>query len=523
MSLEIASHKTVMALSATPEGELKVAETEEGSTPNAQNGEYKQANATQSNHRGGQRNKPKVQSKPQGPHSSADSLKDGAPSKKELKDQAKAQKKAKREKAKQDRQGQPVVGMKGGSEELKINSEAPQTPGSAAQAIKTHQRRRSSAGAHTQKPLPLRPAESQAARKPLEIQAEPKKVALFEHLYGHARRTTIAGASKDIHPSVLALGLQISNYEICGSNVRCVATLLVFKQVITSYTTPVGTSLPRHLTTHLSSQIDYLVSCRPLSVSQGNAIRWLKVMISAVDVTTPEHQAKTDLCLAIDNFINERINVADQVISASGAERIRNGDVVLTYAKSSVVEKTLREAFHQGKRFRVIVVDSRPLFEGRNLARALATLGIEVEYSLTHGINHIIPSVTKAILGAHAMMSNGRLYSRIGTAIVAMVAKDAKIPVIVCCESVKLTDRVALDSFVHNEIAPEDELLIPGPGTDEGQSASPLEKWRDVPNLQMLNLMYDLTPAEYIDMVITEYGSLPPSSVMAVQRLSTNT
>ena len=519
-----------MAPSATSGGESRAAEVQGASAPVVRNGDAKQANATQSNEMGGLRNKPRtqenLQENLQGSSKSAEGSKDGKPSGKEfkqLKEQARAQKVAKRAKAKQDRQGRPVIDIKGSIGSSESKPEASQSPGSAVQPAKPHQRRRSSAGAHAQKPLPLRPAESQATRNPLETKAESKKVALLEHLYGHARRTTIAGASKDIHPSVLTLGLQISNYEICGSSARCVATLLVFKQVITSYTTPVGTSLPRHLTTHLASQIDYLVSCRPLSVSQGNAIRWLKVIISAVDVSTPEHEAKTDLCLTIDNFINERITIADQVISASGAERIRDGDVILTYAKSSVVEKTLAEAFNQGKRFKVIVIDSRPLFEGKNLARALANLGMEVEYSLTHGISHIIPSVTKAILGAHAMMSNGHLYSRIGTAIVAMAAKDARIPVIVCCESMKLTDRVALDSFVHNEIAPEDELLIRGPTTVEGHSAPALEKWKDVPNLQLLNLMYDLTPAEYIDMVITEYGILPPSSVMAVQRLSTNT
>ena len=248
----------------------------------------------------------------------------------------------------------------------------------------------------------------------------------------------------------------------------------------------------------------------------GNAIRWLKVKISEVDPDTPESKAKADLCDAIDSFIRERITVADQVIATSAAEKIRDGDTILTYAKSSIVQQILVEAFRQGKKFKVIVVDSRPLFEGKHLARALATLGLEVQYALTQAISHAIKNVTKVLLGAHAMMSNGRLYSRIGTAIVAMTAKDADIPVIVCCESVKFTDRVALDSIVMNEVAPPDELLF------QGDESSPLAKWRETPNLQLLHLMYDLTPADYITMVITEYGSLPPSSVPVVHRLSTN-
>lgn len=247
----------------------------------------------------------------------------------------------------------------------------------------------------------------------------------------------------------------------------------------------------------------------------GNAIRWLKLEISKVDPDTPEARAKADLCEAIDNFIRERITVADQVIASSAAEKIQDGDVILTFAKSSIVQQTLVEAHKRGTRFRVIVIDSRPLLEGKHLARALADLDIEVHYTLTHAISHAIKDATKVFLGAHAMMSNGNLYSRVGTAITAMMASESDVPVIVCCESIKFTDKVALDSIVTNEVAPPDELIP--------SDTSPLSRWRDVPNLQLLNILYDVTPAEYIKMVITEYGSLPPSSVPVVHRISTNT
>ena len=175
----------------------------------------------------------------------------------------------------------------------------------------------------------------------------------------------------------------------------------------------------------------------------------------------PETEAKAGLCQAIDSFIREKITVADQVIARDASSKIQNGDVILTYAKSSIVEKTLLEASRAGKQFRVIVVDSRPLFEGRNLARSLASAGIEVQYTLTHAISHAVKNATKVFLGAHAMMSNGRLYSRVGTALVAMMSKEKgdNLPVIVCCETVKFTDRVALDSIVMNEIAAPDDLV----------------------------------------------------------------
>lgn len=223
------------------------------------------------------------------------------------------------------------------------------------------------------------------------------------------------------------------------------------------------------------------------------------------------------------------------------------------------MKQTLITAHKQGKKFRVSIIDSRPLFEGKNLARALSNAGLEVQYSLIHGISHAVKDATKVFLGAHAMTGNGRLYSRVGTALVAMSAKErsggAEIPVIVCCETVKFTDRVALDSIVVNEIADADELVtkqplqqltgLPDPNSTSNEKTSkkggnqnisnavsslsldqnapsPLEGWKDTRNLQLLNIMHDVTPAEYVDMVVTEMGSLPPSAVPIVHRMSTN-
>ncbi|KAB8242316.1 hypothetical protein BDV35DRAFT_30106 [Aspergillus flavus] len=470
----------------------------------------------------------------------------------ELKKKAKAEKAARRAKERAEREASGGAGAGPGP------NAAPPKKGSTG-------------GGAGGKEAPGQPYKSQRHRRGSATQAsateqkkkqEDKNVAVFGHLYGQPRRTTIAGAGKEVHPAVLALGLQMRDYVVCGSSARCVATLLAFKRVIEAYTTPLGTSLSRHLTTHLSHQITYLSTCRPLSISQGNAIRALKLAISSIDPSVPEASAKATLSDFIDNFIREKITVADQVIATSAAEKIQDGDVIVTFAGSSIVKQTLLTAYKQGKKFRVSIIDSRPLFEGKNLARTLANAGLEVQYSLVNGISHAIKDATKVFLGAHAMTSNGRLYSRVGTALVAMSAKEraggVEVPVIVCCETVKFTDRVALDSIVVNEIADADELVpsqplkqvtgLPDPAdeadTKKGDSkkggnkaaanappaestplpegASPLTNWKETPNLQLLNIMYDVTPAEYVDMVVTEMGSLPPSAVPIVHRMSTN-
>lgn len=397
--------------------------------------------------------------------------------------------------------------------------------------------RRASQSAHGAPKVAVKKEEG----KPTYKKEENKQVELFSHLYSQPRRHTSDGVSKDVHPAVLALGFQLSSYEICGSSARCVAMLQAFKEAIQSYTTPAGTSLARHMNPYfLSPQIDFLKSCRPISESMGNAIRWLKKLIVEIDPSTGEQEAKDYLCDHIAKFIQERVTVTDQAIAASASAMITNGSVVLTYAKSAIVEKTILQAHASGTQFRVLVLDSRPLFEGKNLATSLMRAGLQVEYIPFSGIAHAIQDASLVFLGAHSMLSNGRLMSRIGTASVAMAASKADIPVIVCCESVKFSGKVALDSIVLNEVAPSEELLLgerkkePQPQIEEQSgakgskkteedsepNAKTLHDWKDIPNLQILNLMYDVTPAEYIRMVICEYGSVPPSSVPVVHRLA---
>ena len=416
--------------------------------------------------------------------------------------------------------------------------------------VDLHHKRTGSTTAN--KSLPLRSQQILSSQHSqivaMSTEKDPKHVPFFTHLSQRSpsKPFGISSASREIHPAVLSLALQLRDYVICGSNARAVAMLLTFKKVIQSYTTPPGVALSRHLTTHLSHQISYINLARPLSVSQGNSIRWLKKLISTLDPDLAENEAKRSLGTAIDQFIREKFTLADEVIAREARERIVDGDVILTYGKSSVVEKTLLSARKAGRQFKVIVVDSRPLFEGKNLARSLIRAGVEVQFSLLSAVGDVVEDATKCMLGAAAMLGNGRLSARAGTAVVAMMAKDsaARIPVIVLCETVKFTDKVALDSIVMNELG-EAEALVEQEGVEVFTSTAPavpaneksskggkkgkedeetaetkhkqgLEGWRDQPNLYLLNLMYDVTPSEYLDMVISELGSLPPSAVPVV-------
>jgi len=422
-----------------------------------------------------------------------------------------------------------------------------------------HKRTPSSSGG---KPLPLRgqqQSQQQAAPTATEKTKpqESKRVALFSHLYPKERKANLASAGREIHPAVLSLGLQLRDYVIAGGNARCVATLLAFKKVIQTYTTPPGVALSRHLLTHLNHQIAYLRNARPLSMSQGNSIRWLKNLISTQPVDATDSEAKKQICDEIDRFIRERITLADEVIAREAGARIGDGDIVLTYGKSSVVEKTLIAAHKQGTKFKVIVVDSRPMFEGKNLARSLVRAGLKVQYALLAGLSDLVDqgagAVTKCLLGASAMLGNGALLARAGTAMVALIAKECSknrsrnVPVIVLCETVKFTAKAALDSVIMNEVAEPDALVETNepdvlssttlkkedPAAKSGSNKKAggkddddaddkdgigkgLQGWKEQQGLFLLNLMYDVTPAEFIDVVVCEMGSLPPTAVPVV-------
>ena len=248
------------------------------------------------------------------------------------------------------------------------------------------------------------------------------------------------------------VGLQYLAGDISGGNARCIAMLQAFKEAIEDYSTPQEKTLARDLTAKISSYVSFFIECRPLSIGMGNAIRFLKTRISDLPLTLSESEAKAALCSDIEHFINEKIILADKVIVRHAVTKIRDGDVLLTYGSSCVVEMILLYAHEMGKQFRVVVVDSRPKLEGQALLRRLVAKGLSCTYSHINALSYIMHEVTKVFLGAASVLSNGTVYSRVGTAAVAMVANAFHVPVLICCEAYKFHERVQLDSICFNEL-----------------------------------------------------------------------
>uniref|UniRef100_A0AAV1TTL8 Translation initiation factor eIF2B subunit delta n=1 Tax=Peronospora matthiolae TaxID=2874970 RepID=A0AAV1TTL8_9STRA len=371
-----------------------------------------------------------------------------------------------------------------------------------------------------------------------------KQVEMFSHLPQYERESSLSlnvgfSNKEEVHPAVLALGLKYAEKKISGSNARCIAMITAFQQVIQDYVTPPDKQLGRDLDKRLRPLIQYLIDCRPHGIGMGNAIRRLRRVIGSSLPEWSEEEAKRRICDEMDDYVQTRILLASRAVSKNAQSKISAGDVILTYARANVVENLLLDTAKSSPEFaatlRVIVVDSRPHYEGRKLVSVLANAGLQCSYLQINALSYIMREVTKVFLGAAAFMSNGVAVARVGTALVAMSAHEANVPVLFCCETYKFSERVQLDAITHNELGDPDELVssfctdkprsrrrMGGGDTDDASSSSSsghiLSDWRDLADLKLLNLVYDVTPIDYVSMVVTELGMIPPTSIPAVLR-----
>ena len=118
-------------------------------------------------------------------------------------------------------------------------------------------------------------------------------------------------------------------------------------------------------------------------------------------------------------------------------------------------------------------------------------------YVLLPLLSSILPRCSLVLLGASALHSDGALYSRAGTALVAMLAKEHRVPVVACVETYKFGERVVLDGVASNELGDGQALL-------EGSVGSKKPAEGVIP----LSLMYDLTPPSLITAVCTEVSGI---------------
>lgn len=239
-----------------------------------------------------------------------------------------------------------------------------------------------------------------------------------------------------------------------------------------------------------------------MSFSMGNAIRMIKAKIAnLVELNKSDFESKVALCEAIELFLQERIIYAERTIIRNQARSIEDGETILTYGNPRLVQKSLRQAWADGRKFEVAIVDDPHDRAGQELAKVLRNDGIRVYYYPNlSGISQNVQGVTKVLLGAEAMFANGSVYAQAGTADIALAATDAQCIVNVLLETVNCErERVSVDSLTYNEIDPE---------------RCTADSFR---------LLFDTTRDKYISSVITEVddtnASGKSSSILAALKV----
>jgi translation initiation factor eIF-2B subunit delta len=144
--------------------------------------------------------------------------------------------------------------------------------------------------------------------------------------------------------------------------------------------------------------------------------------------------------------------------------------LVLTHSASA----TVREALNYAPPAQVTCTVSAPNEEGRDFAEDLRSAGLEVELVEDDRAAEALASASLLLVGADTVFRDGTLCNKIGTRRLAEAALAESVPVIVACEVLKLAP---VDGAEAPELDPEASEL------------------------------FDLTPSELIDLVVTEEGA----------------
>jgi ribose 1,5-bisphosphate isomerase len=253
----------------------------------------------------------------------------------------------------------------------------------------------------------------------------------------------------------------------------------------------------------LDNSAHILLQTRPTAVSLPNAIRY--VMHRVNEKKSDASSVKEIQAIAIhaaSEFIDST-RTALQRIGEIGARRIRDGDVLLTHCNSSAVLSIMKTAWSQGKRFEVMVTETRPRFQGRITAHELAKEGIPVTLILDDAVRYFMQDVDKVIVGADAITANGALVNKVGTSVVALAAHEAKVRVFVAAETYKFSPETMIGELVKIEERDTTEVI----------SRDELEKLGAV---KVRNPSFDVTPSEFIDLIITDRGIIPPLGALLI-------
>ena len=244
-----------------------------------------------------------------------------------------------------------------------------------------------------------------------------------------------------------------------------------------------------------------LVATRPTAVSLPNAVH---IVMAGLDRAKNTEDARAGLISRADGFIDSSHHAVEN-IARFGASHIRDGDTILTHCNSEVALGCIIEAHRSGKEIEVFATEVRPRNQGHITIRTLNDAGIKTNFIVDSAVRSFINDIDLVIVGADAVTVNGAVVNKIGTSMVAHTAKEARVNMIVAAETYKFAPKTVIGELIQIEERGPDEVL-------------PEAIRRTLPNVTVRNPAFDVTPAEYIDLIVTEAGAIPPQMAYVIIR-----
>ncbi len=237
------------------------------------------------------------------------------------------------------------------------------------------------------------------------------------------------------------------------------------------------------LTAILTAQARDMSAARPSMAPIHNLLsRWRKELrgLSGLDLSTARRRAANAAKAVV--MVSQ---AACRQVALHAQSLVGERQCVITHSLSS----TLLQAFSglQGRSVNLIVTESRPLCEGRNLALQLSEMGFPVTLITDAQLGLFVEKADLAMVGADSVLEDGTVVNKVGTYLLALAARERSVPFYVCCESFKQRDS-NMPPFEPEEMSP-DELNV-----------------GELPTVEIRNIYFDLTPPELITARVSEEG-----------------
>ncbi len=250
---------------------------------------------------------------------------------------------------------------------------------------------------------------------------------------------------------------------------------------------------------------EYLKGSRPTAVSLPNAINYVISNFKRELYKLENREAWIEAFRrSCEDFIEKSVNAIEK-IGIIGAKRVRDGDVLLTHCNSEAALSVILSAHKLGKNIRVYCTETRPKFQGLTSASILSRNGVDVTLIVDSAVRYFMNKIDQVIVGADAITANGAVVNKIGTSLIALAAKESRSRFMVAAESYKISPQTFYGDLIIIEERPKYEIV----------SKDWLSRNKGV---KVSNPAFDITPAEYVDAIITEVGIFPPQGIFILYK-----